>query len=147
MSKPRELNREEKDLLSSDPSLFKVERVGSNSNKAGSKIRWTEEQIEFIKKDYQENLDVKRLSLLFGTSEQAMREWLHKFGIKTLTKTEKNNLLHVRNSDYFEAIDSSDKAYWLGFLYADGGISNNKNLIRINLQEQDREHLQKSQKD
>ena len=143
MSKPRELNREEQELLSKNPQLFKVNRIGTNSSKAGSKIKWTDEQIEFIKSDYDNNLDVKRLALLFGTSEQTMREWLHKFGIKTLTKTEKNRLLHKRDSDFFEKIDTPEKAYWLGFLYADGGIDKKKNYLRINLQEKDRDHLEK----
>lgn len=144
MSLPRELNREEFSLLSANPNLFKLERIGSNPSKAGSKIHWREEQIDFIKNDYKENLDVKRLSLLFGTSEQAMREWLHKWGVKTLTRTEKNRLLKKRNSDYFESIDTPDKAYWLGFLYADGGINSGKRWsVRINLQDRDKDHLKK----
>jgi len=143
MSKIRELNREELELLSANPELFKVNRIGKNPSKAGSKIKWTEEQINFIKQDYKNNLDVKRLSLLFKTSEQAMREWLHKFGIKTLTKTEKNRLKKVRNSDYFEIINTPDKAYWLGFLYADGGITSDLRNLRINLKEEDEQHLNK----
>jgi hypothetical protein len=38
--------------------------------------------------------------------------------------------------DYFKTIDSKDKAYWLGFLYADGGIiecSNNSLRLSIEL--------------
>lgn len=27
------------------------------------------------------------------------------------------------NKDYFSKIDTSDKVYWLGFLYADGSIN------------------------
>jgi hypothetical protein len=30
------------------------------------------------------------------------------------------------NIDYFEIIDTEDKAYWLGFIYADGCITKNK---------------------
>lgn len=144
MSLPRELTREEKEILSSNPQLFIVERIGSNPNKAGSKIHWTEEQINFIKEDYNTNMDVKRLSLLFGTSEQAMREWLHKFGIKTLLANEKKRVKKTYNSDYFEKINTPDKAYWLGFLYADGGIIANKRwAVRINLKAEDIDHLEK----
>lgn len=30
---------------------------------------------------------------------------------------------YVYNKDYFEKINTSEKAYWLGFLYADGCIT------------------------
>ncbi len=33
--------------------------------------------------------------------------------------------------DYFETIDTKDKAYWLGFLMADGYNNPAKNMIRI----------------
>lgn len=35
------------------------------------------------------------------------------------------------NESYFKKIDSSEKAYWLGFLYADGNVSGNCLKIRI----------------
>ena len=58
------------------------------------------------------------------------------------------------NTNYFELIDTEDKAYWLGFLYADGSINrfykNNKKengirsmTLEISLAEKDREHLEK----
>ena len=32
-------------------------------------------------------------------------------------------MLHTLNENYFETIDIPEKAYWLGYLYADGHIS------------------------
>lgn len=46
------------------------------------------------------------------------------------------------NQDYFEHIDCSEKAYWLGFIYADGYITR-KNSFGCDLQLQDKEHLHK----
>lgn len=43
--------------------------------------------------------------------------------------------------DIFENIDSPEKAYWLGFLYADGYITTNGHSIAIALKEADKEHL------
>lgn len=57
---------------------------------------------------------------------------------KNTTKNRKYNF----NLNYFENIDSEEKAYWLGFLYADGYISY-KGYIRIALQEQDLDHIKK----
>ena len=45
------------------------------------------------------------------------------------------------NDTYFSVIDCSEKAYWLGFLTADGCVRNNYRL-QINLQHQDRSHLE-----
>lgn len=54
---------------------------------------------------------------------------------------------HFFNEDYFENIDTEEKAYWLGFIAADGCIvkSSNYNSYRlyINLGSNDKNHLQK----
>lgn len=51
------------------------------------------------------------------------------------------------NNFIFEKIDSEEKAYWLGFMYADGNIqydeSKNINRIELGLQARDRSHLVK----
>ena len=41
---------------------------------------------------------------------------------------------------FFWAIDTHEKAYWLGFLSADGCVYGN-NMIQISLQQSDREHI------
>ena len=54
------------------------------------------------------------------------------------------------NKDYFEKIDTPDKAYWLGFLYADGCINRyyrNDKLksmtLELGLSYKDKDHLEK----
>lgn len=55
------------------------------------------------------------------------------------------------NEDYFKEIDTFEKAYWLGFIMADGYLCDNrlkpnKSLavsLRIRLSEEDKEHLEK----
>ena len=43
----------------------------------------------------------------------------------------------------FETIDTEEKAYWLGFLYADGYISNDGMILEIGLSSKDKNHLEK----
>lgn len=49
------------------------------------------------------------------------------------------------NNCYFDNIDSEEKAYWLGFIYADGCISKRKSqdAFEIKLKDSDKEHLEK----
>lgn len=57
------------------------------------------------------------------------------------------------NKDYFSKIDNADKAYWLGFLYADGSINRfykgeklKSMTLEIGLCYQDKKHLEKFKK-
>lgn len=54
-----------------------------------------------------------------------------------------NNQRYEYRDDYFSIIDTEDKAYWLGFLYADGYVSEKNGTVEITLQEGDVEHLNK----
>lgn len=56
------------------------------------------------------------------------------------------------NKDFFEKIDTEEKAYWLGFLYADGNVSSDSssrknNRISLKLSKKDKEHLKKFKRD
>ena len=44
---------------------------------------------------------------------------------------------------FFEKIDTEEKAYWLGFLYADGFVSSNEDKIELGLAEKDLHHIEK----
>lgn len=47
------------------------------------------------------------------------------------------------NEQSFDTIDTEEKAYWLGFIYADGSIGSNKNTVELQLSSKDKEHLRK----
>ena len=51
------------------------------------------------------------------------------------------------NENFFENIDSEEKAYWLGFLYADGYVNSQKTSIELGLQESDLGHLERFRED
>ena len=53
-----------------------------------------------------------------------------------------HNTLKFDNT-VFDIIDTEEKAYWLGFLYADGYISSTNNTVELSLKSTDYEHLNK----
>lgn len=99
--------------------------------------RWKNEEIEFLKQNYQEK-SYKEIGEILGRKEQAIRSKLHYLGLK--------KDIHHCNYDYFSVIDTEDKAYWLGFIYADGNVNKAKNTLTINLQAGDKDHLAKLNK-
>ena len=48
---------------------------------------------------------------------------------------------YTHNKDFFSVIDTEEKAYYLGLLYADGNVTNN--VLSISLQEKDKDILKK----
>lgn len=46
-------------------------------------------------------------------------------------------------NNFFEKIDTEEKAYWLGFIAADGNIRKDMLVCSISLQRRDRQHLEK----
>lgn len=71
----------------------------------------------------------------------------------TLSKHLKDRQIEIRdplkkydyNEDFFEVIDTEEKAYWLGFLAADGSISESttSKRVELGLKAEDREHIKK----
>lgn len=62
---------------------------------------------------------------------------------------EKRDFTHYRkysmNQSFFEIIDTEEKAYWLGFLLADGCIKEDRQVL-LRLGKKDKSHLEKFQK-
>lgn len=69
--------------------------------------------------------------LLPNRNEKSVFARAFKIGVKYLTY----------NKDYFEDINTTNKAYWLGFMYADGCVTT-KNRWYFGLQSADAEHVQ-----
>jgi len=62
---------------------------------------------------------------MFGVDDSVVKRQLVKRGIKLKSHQESNRSKQC-DINYFESIDTQEKAYWLGFLYADGCIGEYK---------------------
>lgn len=107
----------------------------------GGVIAWTEEQVAYIIDQYvNNNVTLKELGKQFGCSYGTIRNCLNKHGIQSRG----NKQGYPRNELYFNQINTPEKAYWLGFLYADGCVHSNHYEISINIT--DKEHVEKFKK-
>lgn len=103
---------------------------------------WTEKEIQFLKEHYL-TMSRKELASALDRTESSVQNKMHKAG---MAKPEKYNY----NKRFFQNIDSEEKAYWLGFFFADGHTQ--KSLERryceaaIMLGVKDKGHLKKLNK-
>lgn len=98
------------------------------------------QKIEMIEKYKTGDYNCQNLADYYGVTRPAIRELLITRKIST-KKIVNKACTYTLNRKYFEKIDTEDKAYFLGLLYADG--CNIKSGFTINLQERDRGILDK----
>ena len=89
--------------------------------------------IEIEKKvcqDYQTgNYSSRELGIKYSLSKTCILKILERYNIPKVNRRLVNNNLDVH---YFDNIDTEEKAYFLGFIFADGSISNDEFFLDIN---------------
>lgn len=70
---------------------------------------------------YSQGISSIKIGKLLNVSDSFIRSKLKENGIK-IRSLRDSHKTKIFNEDYFETIDSAEKAYWLGFIYADGNI-------------------------
>ena len=122
---------------------------------------FTQKEKDIIDKMYKDGDRFDDIRSFLHCKEDTLRTYLRNNGYErrkrnTVKGCEKlgASRKHHFNENYFDIIDTEDKAYWLGFLYADGNVSYGKDkngerkgcTIEITLAEKDKEHLYKFMK-
>ena len=102
---------------------------------------WTDDEIDFIKENYME-MKTSDISKTLNRTMSAIELKASRLGLKKYPYT--------CDYHYFDDINTEEKAYWLGFLTADGWINkndkNNAGVTGIELQYGDISHLKKFNK-
>ena len=106
----------------------------------------TNNHIDFIRCKYNEGLSQTKIGELMECSQKLISQLMKEYNISIRTNREQA-LKSICNEDFFEVIDTEEKAYWLGFMYADGYILNKRKhsgySIGISLTESDIHHIEK----
>lgn len=102
---------------------------------------WEQWELDFVKDNYME-MSKKEISEILDRSFDAIQVKANRMGLKKSP--------YFCDYHYFDVIDTEEKAYWLGFLTADGWISKsektNAGVTGIELQYGDIGHLKKFNK-
>lgn len=109
---------------------------------------------EQVIKLYEEMHTIKEIASIFNCDQGRISRLLKKHNVKIRTTIDYNNKkftnrINFFNEDFFNEIDNEHKAYWLGFLYADGYVYLGKNKqnkikggqVQVGLKSTDDYHL------
>ena len=100
---------------------------------------WTKEEDQYVISNYGD----KTCSEIANDLDRTLYSIRKRLPVLGLSKSAKK---YEYNENYFEEIDTEDKAYWLGFLSADGCIvdtSKGSKRVQLILKESDKSHLEK----
>jgi transposase len=97
-----------------------------------------EQQQTMCDRYVRDGLSLEAVGREFGLSRFGIYTLLRERGIARRPRDEAGRL-YACNHSFFDSIDSEHKAYWLGFIAADGNVWRNK--VQITLARKDREHL------
>jgi hypothetical protein len=94
---------------------------------------------------YLSGISIKELSKKYERAESSVRDLIKRRGIILRPLTEVNRRFEI-HENFFDVIDTDEKAYFLGFLYADGNVKTNKNMVVLALKKSDGEILERLNK-
>lgn len=93
---------------------------------------------KIIKMYVEDKISAYQIANLLDISVSSIYHCLAKNNIPRRSNSQ-NSKKYFCNESFFEKIDSEEKAYWLGFIYADGYITGPN--LGITLSESDKDHL------
>ena len=100
--------------------------------------RLTDTEKNWMFSDYKKNpKPFTHYAKKLGVTGPAIRMWFKKAGIKAIPQSILQRKYKV-DEEYFNNVDSQDKAYIIGFLYADGWNSESREAVYLSLKEEDK---------
>ena len=103
------------------------------------------EQIAQIIERYKKGESAKVISKDFGITPPSIYGLLKRRKIERRTYSESSRR-YTLNETYFDNINTEEKAYFLGFLYADGYNNETRGVVELSCSEKDKEILEKFSK-
>lgn len=125
--------------------LKSAEVVTKIKSLAHQKEYQCEPYVTFRKMYLDDQLSIAAIAEKLGCSISKVQKYLERERL-TRTNLDSKKLLSKltqHNSTFFDTVDTEEKAYWLGFFYADGYLAKNGSTLKIDLSARDASHLQR----
>jgi len=90
--------------------------------------------------DFESGMSLTAISKTHKVCRRALSLWLNNHGLRSLQPVGFSQTT-MHNPNIFDTIDCPKKAYWLGFILADGSISDTRFVVA--LQKRDKDHVQR----
>ena len=96
---------------------------------------------------YKGGMSAPKIAMKYGENDTTVWRVVRDSDAEMRKSGETNQKYFVQNDHAFDVIDDAEKAYWLGFLMADGNVSSSPDghgkLLQVNLAEVDKRHIEK----
>lgn len=122
---------------------LKTQTVSSFLRRNNVRIRGIRNEVNDKKiiQMYSDGISMHKIGEIMHFAETTVREILVENNVHIKNMSEAKRIYNI-NENYFNNIDTPNKAYILGLLYADGNRSGCSNTIAIRLQERDKSILE-----
>ena len=120
--------------------VFLKNKIKSSIGYGAPLYKYTKKQILSILNDYKNGKSLSFISKKFNVSADVIKRILTENGVKNFRnckEQQKAGLKYKFNEDYFSKINSHEKAYFLGLLFADGYNYHEKGRVSLSLQDRD----------
>jgi hypothetical protein len=121
-----------------------IKEIIKTNNIVLLKEDFSEDKIEHICDLYSRGVSAKQLGIKYSIDKRRIQKWISKYG--ELRSKYNSHRFTDFNQNLFDVIDTEEKAYWLGFLYADCYNCLTTNTVSLSLQINDFDHLCKLSK-
>lgn len=102
---------------------------------------------KYVKKEvledlyFNQNKSQKEIGKIVNCHRDTIWKMFKEYGITPKSNSERVRKDNTFEQNFFNLINTEEKAYWLGFLYADGYVSTEKDYTRLKLKDLD--HVEK----
>ena len=114
----------------------------NKGNTNAVKFVFSEKEKEEIIKLHKEGMALKKIGEKCGSGFKPIIRVLKKEGEYIIRQSPNYRRGRICNHNFFDIIDTEEKAYWLGFIVADGHNGEDKKYISISSHKKDLEHIE-----